>query len=279
MKFRIDLSQIQGDDLYLTDQAVSSIPAIEEAINRCFVSVGDIPIQHGRVIALRHTDRQGLSSAFSSSLYMGKYDDANNVNRLYNIIESGHSFDALRGESISFLFIGVSKVAYDHLVSYTVRNRRICGGMRANAPWGFVIPTEAQDKNIYIKNMKMYMDIYMTAIKQGETTQAARALLPASFVFPPFQIDFNEEALAKHVFKQRIWQAGAQGETKNVVFSMYQCCKTINPDKWQILEKSMKEPHMNHRIMTRFQQSEPDAYQAFIEHYSVPEKSMWDKIK
>jgi hypothetical protein len=150
--FKLDAAQISGGKgVHLTSYALAPLPAIEQAVNDCFVMTGEKPVQRGRVIALRHTDKGGLSSAFSASLYMGKYGDAANRVRLEKMLDAGHSFEPLRGESVSFLFVGVGKPTYDHLVTYTIRQRRVCGGMRANAPWGFVVPHEAKNPDAILK--------------------------------------------------------------------------------------------------------------------------------
>ncbi|WP_207732336.1 hypothetical protein [Heliobacterium chlorum] len=102
----------------------SDIYKSEHFINENYVEEAFTPIQHGLVIALRATDKGRKSSAFASALYLGKYDDMGNTDRFLNgMVKAGHSYEPIRGETVTFLFIGVSKTVYDHLITYTIRNR------------------------------------------------------------------------------------------------------------------------------------------------------------
>lgn len=260
---------------HLTPEAAALLPDIERAINDCFVSAGHTPVQCGRVVALRHTDTRGLSSAFSAALYLGKYADATNRHRLFTMIDAGHSYEPLRGESVSFLFVGVGKPTYDHLVTYTLRNRRVCGGMRGNAPWGFVVPEEARNPAQYIEDMRHALDRYSLRVASGESPQAARSALPAGIVLPPFQLDFSEEALAKNIFKQRLWQAGAQGETKAIVRDMYECCLRLDSIKWAKLTEAITQPMKHHRMMRQAKKIDRPTYDRLCADFDRPEKSMW----
>ena len=273
--FNLDTSQILREGVHLTPAALATLPVIERAINECFTATGETPVQRGRVVALRQTDKGGLSSAFSAALYLAKYDDAANPDRLCRMVDAGHSYEPLRGESVSFLFIGVGKPTYDHLVTYTIRQRRVCGGMRANPPWGYVIPHEARDKLRVAKSMAAALDEYTALVEAGEAPQAARSILPAGIILPPFQLDFSEEALAKNIFKQRVWQLGAQGETAEIVRDMLECCKALNSEKWDMLERGTVEPMTHHRVMKGLKKRNPEMYAGLVSEYDAPEKGMW----
>lgn len=273
--FKLDTDQITRGGVHLTGAALAALPAIEQAINDCFVAAGETPVQRGRVVALRHTDKGGLSSAFSAALYLGKYTDATNRGRLWKMIDAGHSYEPLRGESVSFLFIGVGKPTYDHLVTYTIRQRRVCGGMRANPPWGFVVPYEAKDKDRLARMAADDLGRYDALVQAGEQPQAARSVLPAGIVLPPFQLDFSEEALAKNIFKQRVWQLGAQGETVEIVADMLECCKAIDTEKWAALTAATIEPLQHHRVMRNMRKEAPETYSMMIGAFDRPEKTMW----
>jgi hypothetical protein len=244
--FRIDMNQIRkNDSIHLNSEREEDIRQIELYIQKNFVDEGWTPVQHGRVIVLRATDRGRKSSAFSASLYLGKYTEMDDINRFQRMVKMGHSYEPIRGESISFLYIGVSKPAYDHLITYTVRNRRIAGGLRANEPWGFVVPYEAKDKEAYLEIAMEQLERCQKLIrraqdeaseeKRNEQLQAVRSLYPTGVILPPFQFDFSEEALVKHIFRQRIWEKGAQGETADVVHDMWQAVRSLDPEKWDLL--------------------------------------------
>jgi hypothetical protein len=202
------------------------------------------PKQHGRVIAIRATDAERLFSGFKAALYLGKYKSMQDTNRFLNhMVKSHHSYEPIRGENILFLFVGVGKPVYDHLVTYTVgRPTRIAGGQRANLPWGIEVPTEIKDREGYIeRNMKRVTDV-ITLVGKGdekpevrEQLQAARSELPVGYIMPPFLMEFTEEALAKTVFRQRLWEQGAQGATVDVVNDMYKAVLQIDAHKWETL--------------------------------------------
>lgn len=215
---------------------------IEKFINECYVEEGCTVVQHGRVVALRITDKNRKSSAFKSAVYLGKYNNMNNTDRfLTKMVSANHSYEPIRGESVLFLFIGVGKPVYDHLTTYSVgRTTRIAGGQRANLPWGYEVPTEVKGESFGvfmesgIQSIRNIID--MTKGLNEETDkqqiQAARSLLPVGYIMPPFLLEFSEEALIKSIFTQRLFEKGAQGATVNVVNDMYQCLVISDGKKW-----------------------------------------------
>lgn len=211
---------------------------IEKFINLCFVEDGATVHQHGRVVMLRATDESRLSSAFKASLYLGKYGDMANTQRfLQNMVAAGHSYEPIRGENVLFLFIGVGKPVYDHMVTYTVgRPTRIAGGQRANVPWGFELPVEAKNAAEYEEELERIRTVIRLAKQDRlEQMQAARAKLPVGYIMPPFLMEFTEEALIKHLFRQRLFEKGAQGATVDVVSDMLETCLLMDEQKWSVL--------------------------------------------
>lgn len=211
---------------------------IERYIQECYVDDGWTVSQSRRVIALRSTDESRLSSAFKASLYLGKYGDMANTNRfLKNMVAAGHSYEPIRGETVLFLFIGVGKSVYDHLVTYTVgRPTRIAGGQRANVPWGFELPVEAKNKAEYDEELERIRTVIRLAKQdRAEQMQAARAKLPVGYIMPPFLMEFSEEALIKTVFKQRLFEKGAQGATVDIATDMLDACLQVDKEKWEFL--------------------------------------------
>lgn len=211
---------------------------IEKFINICYVDDGWTVTQHGRVIALRGTDESRKSSAFKASLYLGKYSDMANTDRfLHSMVTAGHSYEPIRGELVLFLYIGVGKPVYDHLVTYTVgRPTRIAGGQRANVPWGFELPVEAKNKEEYQEELERIRNVIRLAKQDRlEQMQAARAKLPVGYIMPPFLMEFSEEALIKTVFRQRLFEKGAQGATVDIVADMFEACIKLDPEKWNFL--------------------------------------------
>ncbi|MFX4301737.1 hypothetical protein ACOJUR_05585 [Alicyclobacillus tolerans] len=273
---------------------------IEKFINLCYVDEGWNVVQHGRVIALRATDEQRLSSAFKASLYLGKYKDMANTERfLKSMVSAGHSYEPIRGETILFLFIGIGKPVYDHLVTYTVgRPTRIAGGQRANVPWGFELPVEARNEEEYAEELdRIRRVIQLAKTDRVEQMQAARAKLPVGYIMPPFLFEFSEEALIKHVFRQRLFERGAQGATVEVVSDMMECCMQIDPQKWEVLvdyhgphlqqwEKAMrtlrKESYRLEDIckllgISLEEALQKDLYSLLLESVGKLPPSMWEK--
>lgn len=275
---------------------------IEKFIRICYEEQGWQVAQSGRMIALRATDEDRLSSAFKASLYLGKYNDMANTNRfLRSMVASGHSYEPIRGESVLFLAIGVGKPVYDHLVTYTVgRPTRIAGGQRANVPWGFELPVEAKNADEYQEELERIRTVIRLAKQERvEQMQAARAKLPVGYIMPPFLLEFSEEALIKTVFRQRLFEKGAQGATVDIVSDMLNACLAIDEEKWAFLmdyhgphlqqwEKAMrtlrKERYTLRDIADKLGISEEEAasrdlYDMLIESVGKLPPSMWEKAR
>ncbi|GMA62385.1 hypothetical protein GCM10025859_28250 [Alicyclobacillus fastidiosus] len=242
MLFHLDRSAILTHDRlkFLHDVVPidEHLDNIEKFIRICYEEQGWQVAQSRRVIALRATDQDRLSSAFKASLYLGKYRDMANTNRfLHNMVAAGHSYEPIRGESVLFLFIGVGKTVYDHLVTYTVgRPTRIAGGQRANVPWGFELPVEARNPDEYEEELERIRGVIRLAKQERvEQMQAARAKLPVGYIMPPFLMEFSEEALIKTVFRQRLFEKGAQGATVDVATDMLNAVLQIDEEKWSFL--------------------------------------------
>lgn len=258
--FKIDKSFMDNQRLKFSDKIHidANLNFIEKGINNCFDS--SQVVQHGRVIAIRTTDYNRTSSAFKAGIYLGKYSDLDNVDRFLNkMVKAGHSYEPIRGENVLFLFLGVGKPVYDHLVTYTVgRPTRIAGGQRANLPWGFEVPLELKHDIEYFKKKGIESvdniiemtrrvddsDNEMQNKIAKQQIQVARSLLPVGYIMPPFLMEFSEEALIKSVFRQRLFENGAQGATVDIVNDMFQCMLIIDPAKWSVLS----DYHGSHTI-------------------------------
>lgn len=247
MYFKLDKEAILHHErtYFLTDliPIEESLDLLERFINRNFVQYGERVVQHGRVIALRSTDKDRLASAFKAGIYLGNYHDLDNRDRfLTKMVKAGHSYEPIRGETILFLFIGVGKPVYDHLVTYSVgRYTRIAGGQRANLPWGYEVPVEAKNPEVYLEmNLPRIRQVIEFLNKSEENPvpeqiQAMRSSLPVGYIMPPFLMEFGEEALIKNVFRQRLFEKGAQGATVDVVNDMWQCVLQLDREKWETL--------------------------------------------
>nr|WP_230087791.1 hypothetical protein [Alicyclobacillus mali (ex Roth et al. 2021)] len=275
---------------------------IEKFIRICFEEQGWRVAQSGRVVALRATDQDRLSSAFKASLYLGKYNDMANRDRfLRSMVAAGHSYEPIRGETILFLFIGVAKPVYDHLITYTVgRPTRIAGGQRANVPWGFELPVEARHPEEYEEELERIREVIRLAKQERtEQMQAARAKLPVGYIMPPFLLEFSEEALIKHVFRQRLFERGAQGATVEVVSDMLKACLAIDEEKWTFLidyhgphiqqwqkaMRTLRKERLSLRQLAAMENLSPeealdaDLYDLLMATVGKLPPSMWDRMR
>lgn len=190
----------------------------------------------------RYSDPDRLNAARNAAIYLGK-KDRDNIRRPLSIIRQGHVPEVFRGEYAEFEFVDVSKEVYDHLVTYTTRKMRVAGGNRALTSNDYTLPS---DKVKNIEAVEYYvnesMNNYKELLEQGETPQVARAAMPTAAKMNPFVYSFNFVSLGTSLFKQRIWEKGAQGNTVEVVKAMYALCEYMDADLWSTFYEWFGEP-------------------------------------
>lgn len=254
MTFRIDSRELARTGRtvlgYWTQEPLEEL---SEAVSVLSERAGCRPVQRGRVIALRHTDTDGLFSAFKASLYHARYSDAANTDRFCQRIAAAHqSYEAIRGESVMFLFVGVGKTVYDALAMFGQgRLARISGGFHHSLPWGVEVPVQAEDRGSFVRRaMPAVERVVELAEKSQSHPEVGRALaearyeLPLCYLVPPFVMEFSEEALMTKVFPQRLWEKGvAQRDSGSVVGEMWECCCALD-DKFQRLY-DLNGPHVH----------------------------------
>lgn len=185
-----------------------------------------------QIVMQRYSDPQRLNLARNAAIYLGK-PDRQNVRRPLSIIRQGHVPEIFRGEAVEFEFIGVSKEVYDHLITYTTRNMRATGGNRALVSDDYTMPGDKmKDPDTVEGRIKNSMYSYKDLMDRGETKQVARSAMPIAAKMNPFVYQFNFLTLGESVFKQRLWEKGAQGNTVKVVEGMFALCMNIDPDLW-----------------------------------------------
>lgn len=180
----------------------------------------------------RYSDPQRLNLARNAARYLGK-KDIENVRRPLSILRQGHVPEIFRGEMVEFEFIDVSKEVYDHIVTYTTRNMRVAGGNRALVSDDIALPSD-KVKNDWVVQQKVLdsMKNYSDLLAAGETPQVARSAMPVAAKMNIFVYQFNFLTLGESLFKQRIWEKGAQGNTVKVVKGMFELCYNIDPELW-----------------------------------------------
>ena len=184
------------------------------------------------VVVNRYSDPDRTNLARNAAIYLGK-KDRNNIRRPLSIIRKGHVPAIFRGESVEFEFINVSKEVYDHLITYTTANMRAAGGNRALTSDSFTVPSDKTKNDTLVwHNINVSMNSYKELLEAGETPQVARAAMPTSAKLNNFVFQFNFLTLGESVFKQRIWEKGAQGNTVKVVQAMYELCAAFDKELW-----------------------------------------------
>lgn len=181
---------------------------------------------------VRYSDQNRLNLARSAAIYLGKAD-RDNIRRPLAIIRQGHVPEIFRGEMAEFIFTDVSKEVYDHLITYTTRNMRATGGNRALVSNDYAMPSDKM-KNPDLVNEKINasMKNYHDLLDSGETKQVARSAKPDAAKMNPFVYQFNFLTLGESLFKQRIWEKGAQGNTVKVVKGMHELCRAMDAELW-----------------------------------------------
>jgi hypothetical protein len=185
-----------------------------------------------KIVLRRYSDPNRLNLARNAAVYQGK-NDRENIKRPLNIIKMGHALAIFRGEYAEFEFIDVSKEVYDHIITYTTANMRAAGGNRALTSDDYVMPSDRMKFPGFVESeIEASMGHYGNLLKSGETPQVARSAMPVSAKLNPFVYQFNFVTLALSIFKQRIWEKGAQGNTVKVVQGMFELCQTVDCELW-----------------------------------------------
>lgn len=194
------------------------------------------------IVLRRYSDPERLNAARNAAIYLGK-PDRDNTRRPLSIVRQGHVPEVFRGEFAEFEFIDVSKEVYDHLVTYTTRNMRVAGGNRALTSDDFTMPSDKmKDNDAVYWRVQGSMDNYRDLLEAGETPQVARSAMPISAKLNPFVFQFNLLTLAQAVFKQRIWEKGAQGNTVKVVKGMFDLVHDVDPELWDTFNEWYGQP-------------------------------------
>jgi hypothetical protein len=190
----------------------------------------------------RYSDPERLNAARNAAIYLGK-KDRDNVRRPLSIIRQGHVPEVFRGEYAEFEFVDVSKEVYDHLVTYTTRNMRVAGGNRALTSDSYTMPSDKmKDPEMVRTWIENSMEGYECLLDHAETPQVARAAMPIAAKMNPFVYTFNFVTLGTSLFKQRIWEKGAQGNTVKVVRGMFELCEYMDAELWATFYEWFGEP-------------------------------------
>jgi len=190
----------------------------------------------------RYSDPERLNSARNAARYLGK-SDLENIRRPLNIIKQGHVPAVFRGEMAEFEFEDVSKEAYDHLITYSTANMRVAGGNRALKSDSFTMPSDKMKNPERVKTaIQGSMKNYHGLLESGETPQVSRGAMPVNAKLNTFVFQFNFVTLAESVFKQRIWEKGAQGNTVKVVKGMCELVHFMDNELWETFYDWYGEP-------------------------------------
>jgi hypothetical protein len=195
-----------------------------------------------QIVLQRYSDPQRLNAARNAAIYLGK-SDRDNTRRPLSIIRQGHVPEIFRGEFAEFEFIDVSKEVYDHIVTYTTRNMRVAGGNRALTSNDFTMPTDKVKNEDLVHEMVLQsMNNYQNLLESGETPQVSRSAMPVNAKMNPFVYQFNFVSLMQSLFKQRIFEKGAQGNTVKVVKGMWELVHYVDSELWDTVFEWFGQP-------------------------------------
>lgn len=186
-----------------------------------------------QIIMRRYSDPDRLNLARNAAIYLGK-KDRDNIRRPLSIIRQGHVPAIFRGEMVEFEFVDVSKEVYDHIITYTTANMRAAGGNRALVSRDFTTPSDRMNNKTLVEhNINRSMENYRELLESGETPQISRSAMPVAAMLNNFVFQFNFLTLGESVFKQRLWEKGAQGNTVKVIEGMFELCRTVDCELWE----------------------------------------------
>lgn len=247
-----------------------------------------------KIIMRRYSDPERLNLARNAAIYLGK-KDRDNIRRPLNIIRDGHVTAIFRGEMVEFEFVDVSKEVYDHIITYSTANMRAAGGNRALVSNDYTMPSDRmKDPDRVRENIERSMENYRDNLQAGETKQVARTAMPTAAKLNSFVYQFNFVTLGESIFKQRVWEKGAQGNTVKVIEGMFELCRTVDCELWETFyeykgtpaiewEEVRKRLNKNKLtikdIMYEVRTSEDDLEELTIKDYLIrkfgEQKSMW----
>lgn len=195
-----------------------------------------------RVIMRRYSDPTRSNLARNAAVYLDK-PDRDNIKRPLNILRDGHVTAIFRGEHVEFEFEDVSKEVYDHLITYTTATMRAAGGNRANVSKDYAMPSDKMKNEEKVRfNIETSMHSYHQLLEEKETKQVARSAMPVAAKLRPFVFQFNFVTLGESLFKQRLWEKGAQSNTAKVVKGMFELCAMVDYELWDSFYEYKGEP-------------------------------------
>lgn len=213
---------------------------MDKNVYKIEAGLGDILCYNGDTFTIRMTrysDPYRTNLARNAARYLGK-TDIDNIRRPLSIIRKRHVLEIFRGEHVEFEFINVSKEVYDHVITYTTRNMRVAGGNRALTSNDFTMPSDKMKNPLLVEHMiNESMKNYKKLLESGETPQISRAAMPVNAKMNVFVYQWNFLTLGQSVFKQRIWEKGAQGNTVKVIEGMFKLCEYVDKELWDTFYK------------------------------------------
>jgi hypothetical protein len=218
---------------------------ISGGLKMIIINEQGLPVYKGdtfNITLVRYSDPDRTNAARNAAIYLGK-KDRDNIRRPLSIIRAGHVPEVFRGEYAEFIFEDVSLEVYSHLVTYSTRNMRVAGGNRALTSDGYTLPSDrVKDIEKVRYHVEGSMENYADLLESGEAPQVARSAMPVAAKLNPFAYQFNFVTLGTSLFKQRIWEKGAQGNTVKVVKGMYELCKYMDEELWETFYEWFGEP-------------------------------------
>ncbi len=224
------------------------------------------------VTLITYTDPGRLLLARVAAEYLAK-PDQDNRKRPLQLLRRGHT-SIFRHVHVMVHF-RTSLIVRDHLFRYTTA-AMAAAGLRINEAEGIVPPV--MDSSPAQQSVEACawgaLGSYHRLVSKGIRMQDARYAAPCG-VEVSYIMTFNFLTLMESVFPQRLWEAGAQAETRKTVQELWELVWAQDPELWEAArEKFGAEAIRWEKARRRLQTKHPDLYHAILE--DVPTQSLWD---
>lgn len=210
--------------------------------------------------------------------YLSK-PDITNAKRPLQLLRRGHT-SIFRHVCVTFHF-RTSLVVRDHLFRYTTA-AMAAAGLRINTAQTFIDPLLSSTSPDYHEAIHQAgttaLHNYTTLIQQGVRMQDARYAVPCG-VEVSYIMTFNFLTLMQAVFPQRLWEPGAQAETRETVQQMWDLVVAQDAPLWETArEKFGPEAIRWEHARLWLKRHRPDLWDELL--MTIPAlKSMWDTVQ
>ena len=225
---------------------------------------------------ITYSDPNRMILARIAAEYLSK-PDITNAKRPLQLLRRGHT-SIFRHVPVTFYF-RTSLVVRDHLFRYTTA-AMAAAGLRINTAQTFIDPvlpaTQADQQSAIHQAGMAALHNYTTLIHENSIRmQDARYAVPCG-VEVSYIMTFNFLTLMQAVFPQRLWEPGAQAETRETVQQMWDLVVAQDASLWETArDKFGPEAIRWEHARGWLKRHHPDLWDQLLA--TLPAlKSMWD---